>query len=231
MFFYVDKEEAKYGNSLILATNNEKIVDYKNVLGGNAIEFVGENLPFYITYDEKTNSIREATELEKLSRGQLVLEENQVIINNQIITYDLNFQKVVDGKVVNKTNKELIENGIISLEKLKEKKREELKNSRDEFIKSDLKIDGYLIQVRNSEDRDKFNRIILGLLLGKLKKDNTEQWRLADNTYRAFTYEKLAEVPEIYSDREREAFKKFHELDDKLNACKLVEELEDIKWD
>ena len=76
MFFYVDKEEAKYGNSLILATNNEKIVDYKNVLGGNAIEFVGENLPFYITYDEKTNSIREATELEKLSRGQLVLEEN-----------------------------------------------------------------------------------------------------------------------------------------------------------
>ena len=201
MFFYVDKEEAKYGNSLILATNNEKIVDYKNVLGGNAIEFVGENLPFYITYDEKTNSIREATELEKLSRGQLVLEENQVIINNQIITYDLNFQKVVDGKVVNKTNKELIENGIISLEKLKEKKREELKNSRDEFIKSDLKIDGYLIQVRNSEDRDKFNRIILGLLLGKLKKDNTEEWRLADNTYRAFTYEKLSEVPEIYSDR------------------------------
>ena len=218
-------------NSLILATNNEKIVDYKNVLGGNAIEFVGENLPFYITYDEKTNSIREATELEKLSRGQLVLEENQVIINNQIITYDLNFQKVVDGKVVNKTNKELIENGIISLEKLKEKKREELKNSRDEFIKSDLKIDGYLIQVRNSEDRDKFNRIILGLLLGKLKKDNTEEWRLADNTYRAFTYEKLSEVPEIYSDRERNAFKKFHKLDDKLNACKLVEELEDIKWD
>lgn len=127
MFFYVDKEEAKYGNSLILATNNEKIVDYKNVLGGNAIEFVGENLPFYITYDEKTNSIREATELEKLSRGQLVLEENQVIINNQIITYDLNFQKVVDGKVVNKTNKELIENGIISLEKLKEKKKRRIK--------------------------------------------------------------------------------------------------------
>ena len=120
MFFYVDKEEAKYGNSLILATNNEKIVDYKNVLGGNAIEFVGENLPFYITYDEKTNSIREATELEKLSRGQLVLEENQVIINNQIITYDLNFQKVVDGKVVNKT-KNL---------KSKAKKRTNSKNTR-----------------------------------------------------------------------------------------------------
>ena len=55
------------------------------------------------------------------------------------------------------------------------------------------------------------------MLLGKLKKDNTEEWRLADNTYRAFTYEKLSEVPEIYSDRERNAFKKFHKLDDKLN--------------
>lgn len=230
MFFYLNKNEAKKGISLTIATSGIKINDFIKLYGDDVVEYEATSIPQFITYNEENNTIREATELEKLSRGQLVLEENQVIINNQIITYDKKYQKVVDGKVVNKTNKELIENGIISLEELKEKKREELKNSRDEFIKSDLKIDGYLIQVRNSEDRDKFNRIILGLLLGKLKKDNTEQWRLADNTYRAFTYEKLAEVPEIYSDREREAFKKFHELDDKLNACKLVEELEDIKW-
>lgn len=231
MFFYLNKNEAKKGISLTIATSGIKINDFIKLYGDDVVEYEATSIPQFITYNEENNTIREATELEKLSRGQLVLEENQVIINNQIITYDKKYQKVVDGKVVNKTNKELIENGIISLEELKEKKREELKNSRDEFIKSDLKIDGYLIQVRNSEDRDKFNRIILGLLLGKLKKDNTEQWRLADNTYRAFTYEKLAEVPEIYSDREREAFKKFHELDDKLNACKLVEKLEAIKWE
>lgn len=231
MFFYLNKNEAKKGISLTISTSGIKINDFIKLYGDDVVEYEATSIPQFITYNEENNTIREATELEKLSRGQLVLEENQVIINNQIITYDKKYQKVVDGKVVNKTNKELIENGIISLEELKEKKREELKNSRDEFIKSDLKIDGYLIQVRNSEDRDKFNRIILGLLLGKLKKDNTEQWRLADNTYRAFTYEKLAEVPEIYSDREREAFKKFHELDDKLNACKLVEKLEAIKWE
>lgn len=231
MFFYLNKDEAKKGISLTIATSGIKINDFIKLYGEDVVEYEAASIPQFITYNEENNTIREATELEKLSRGQLVLEDNQVIINNQIITYDLNFQKVVDGKVVNKTNRELIENGIISLEEIKEKKREELKQSRDEFIKSDLKIDGYLIQVRNSDDRDKFNRIILGLLLGKLKKDNTEQWRLADNTYRAFTYEKLAKVPEIYSDREREAFKKFHELDDKLNACKLVEELEAIKWD
>lgn len=231
MFFYLNKNEAKKGISLTIATSGIKINDFINLYGDDVVEYEAVSIPQFITYNEENNTIREATELEKLSRGQLVLEENQVIINNQIITYDLNFQKVVDGKVVNKTNKELIENGIISLEKLKEKKREELKNSRDEFIKSDLKIDGYLIQVRNSEDRDKFNRIILGLLLGKLKKEDKEEWRLANNTYRAFTYEKLAEVPEIYSDREREAFKKFHQLEDKLNACKLVEELEAIKWE
>ena len=231
MFFYLNKNEAKKGISLTIATSGIKINDFINLYGDDVVEYEAVSIPQFITYNEENNTIREATELEKLSRGQLVLEENQVIINNQIITYDLNFQKVVDGKVVNKTNKELIENGIISLEKLKEKKREELKNSRDEFIKSDLKIDGYLIQVRNSEDRDKFNRIILGLLLGKLKKEDKEEWRLANNTYRAFTYEKLAEVPEIYSDREREAFKKFHQLEGKLNACKLVEELEAIKWE
>ena len=231
MFFYLNKDEAKKGISLTIATSGIKINDFIKLYGEDVVEYEAASIPQFITYNEENNTIREATELEKLSRGQLVLEDNQVIINNQIITYDLNFQKVVDGKVVNKTNRELIENGIISLEEIKEKKREELKQSRDEFIKSDLKIDGYLIQVRNSDDRDKFNRIILGLLLGKLKKDNTEQWRLADNTYRAFAYEKLAKVPEIYSDREREAFKKFHELDDKLNACKLVEELEAIKWD
>ena len=101
---------------------------------------------------------------------------------------------------------------------------------RNEFISSDLELDGYLIQVRDQEDRDKFNRIILGLLLGQLKKEDKEEWRLSDNSYMSFTYSKLAEIPTIYSNREREAFKKFHILEEKLKKAKTINEIEEISW-
>lgn len=231
MFFYLNKNEAKKGISLTIATSGIKINDFIKLYGDDVVEYEAASIPQFITYNEESNTIREATELEKLSRGQLVLEENQVIINNQIITYDLNFQKVVDGKVVNKTLKELVETNILTIEEVKTKKIEELKSKRDEFINSDLELDGYFIQVRNQEDRDKFNRILLGLLLGKLKKEDKEEWRLSDNSYRNFTYSKLAEVPELYSNRERESFKKFHQLEDKIKNSNTIEEIESIKWD
>ena len=230
MFYYIDKEEAKNGNSLILAVTNEQYDDYKKRFNDKAIEFQGENLPFYITYDEITNTIREATELEKIDRGQLKLDENQVIINNKIVTYNKDFQKIISGKIVNKTLKELLETNILTIEEIKTKKIEEIKKMRDGFISSDLELDGYLIQVRDQEDRDKFNRIILGLLLGQLRKEDKEEWRLSDNSYMSFTYSKLSEIPTIYSNRERDAFKKFHILEEKLKKAKTINEIEEISW-
>jgi hypothetical protein len=230
MFYYIDKEEAKNGNSLILAVTNEQYDDYKKRFNDKAIEFQGENLPFYITYDEITNTVREATELEKINRSQLTLYENQVIINNKIVTYNKDYQKIISGKIVNKTLKELLETNVLTIEEIKTNKIEEIKKMRDEFISSDLELDGYLIQVRDQEDRDKFNRIILGLLLGQLKKEDKEEWRLSDNSYMSFTYSKLAEIPTIYSNREREAFKKFHILEEKLKKAKTINEIEEISW-
>lgn len=230
MFYYIDKEEAKNGNSLILAVTNEQYDDYKKRFNDKAIEFQGENLPFYITYDEITNTVREATELEKIERDQLKLDKNQVIINNKIVTYNKDYQKIISGKIVNKTLKELLEANILTIEEIKTNKIEEIKKMRDEFISSDLELDGYLIQVRDQEDRDKFNRIILGLLLGQLKKEDKEEWRLSDNSYMSFTYSKLAEIPTIYSNREREAFKKFHILEEKLKKAKTINEIEEISW-
>ncbi len=230
MFYYIDKEEAKNGNSLILAVTNEQYDDYKKRFNDKAIEFQGENLPFYITYDEIANTVREATELEKIDRGQLKLGDNQIIINNQIVNYNKDYQKIVSGKIIDKSLKELVETNILTIEEVKKKKIEELKNKRDEFINSDLELDGYFIQVRNQEDRDKFNRIILGLLLGKIKKEDKEEWRLSDNSYMSFTYSKLAEIPTIYSNRERDAFKKFHILEEKLKKAKTINEIEEISW-
>nr|DAK60757.1 MAG TPA: protein of unknown function (DUF4376) [Caudoviricetes sp.] len=123
MFYYIDKIEAIKGNSLILATHSDRLKNFKEVLGENAIEYNGNNLPFYITYDEKTNIIREATEVEKVKRGHLKLEDNQIVINNQIITYDKKYQKIVEDKVVNKSLKELIDENIINFEEAKHQKR------------------------------------------------------------------------------------------------------------
>lgn len=230
MFYYVDKIEAKKGNSLVLAVTNEQYDDYKKRFNDKAIEFQGENLPFYITYDEITNTIREATEIEKIDRGQLKLDENQVVINNKIVTYNKDYQKIISGKIVNKTLKELLETNILTIEEIKTKKIEEIKKRRDEFISSDLEFDGCLIQVRDQEDRDKFNRIILGLLLGQLRKEDKEEWRLSNNSYMSFTYSKLAEIPTIYSNRERDAFRKFHVLEEKLKKAKTINEIEEISW-
>lgn len=132
--------------------------------------------------------------------------------------------KYINGKYV-------FDEHIENLDELKKEKLEEFKNARDSFIKSDLDMNGDLFQVRDTEDRDKFNRILLGLLLKKLKKDDTEEWRLANNTYKVFTYAELSNIPDLYSAREREAFKKFHQLDDKLQACNSIDEIKALKWE
>lgn len=85
--------------------------------------------------------------------------------------------------------------------------------------------------MRNTEDRAKFDRIFMGVLAKVLKEDDTEEWRLADNTYKIFTYQELSKISKLYSDREREIFKKFKELDTKLKTADTVESIEKIKWE
>lgn len=152
MYYYVDKIEAIKGNSLVLAMRSDKIKDYKEVLGENAIEYRGDVLPFYITYDSKTDSIREATEGEKVKRGQLTLEDNQIIIDNQIITYDKKYQKVVDKKIVNKSLKELIEENIITLEDAKHQKRREFREVLLSKIYADFDYNGKVFQMGEADE-------------------------------------------------------------------------------
>ncbi len=152
MFYYIDKIEAIKGNSLILATRNDRLKNFKEVLGENAIEYNGNSLPFYITYDEKTNTIREATEVEKVKRGQLKLEDNQTVINNQIITYDKKYQKIVDDKVVNKSLKELIDENIITFEEAKHQKRREFREVLLSKIYADFEYQGKVFQMGEADE-------------------------------------------------------------------------------
>lgn len=152
MYYYVDKIEAIKGNSLVLAMRSDKIKNYKNVLGENAVEYSGDSLPFFVTYDSKTDTIKESTELEKVKRGQLHLAENQIIIDNQIITYDKKHQKIVDDKVVNKSLKELIDENIITFEEAKHQKRREFREVLLSKIYADFDYNGKVFQMREADE-------------------------------------------------------------------------------
>lgn len=152
MYYYVDKIEAIKGNSLVLATRSDEIKDYKKVLGDNAVEYQGDNLPFFVTYDSKTDTIKESTELEKVKRGQLHLAENQIIIDNQIITYDKKYQKVVDNKVVNKSLKELVEENIITLEDAKHQKRRMFRQVLLDKLYADFDYNGKVFQMGEADE-------------------------------------------------------------------------------
>lgn len=152
MYYYVDKIEAIKGNSLVVAIRSDKIENYKKVLGENAVEYSGDSLPFFITYDSKTDAIRESTEVEKVKNGQLNLEDNQIIIDNQIITYDKKYQKVVDNKVINKTLKELVEENIITLEEAKHQKRRVFRQKLLEKIYADFDYNGKVFQMGEADE-------------------------------------------------------------------------------
>lgn len=122
---YICKEHAKQGVVLSFATFDEPVENYEQYFDNRAVEVHGD-VPHFITYIEETNSIREATEEEKLARNQRILNENEFLDNNgKIKSYDINTQKIVDNKVIDKTREDLIKENKITLDSEKNKARME----------------------------------------------------------------------------------------------------------
>lgn len=165
MYIYLDKEKAKEGIALVYGAFEEKKENYNEYYEHKAIEYIGNNLPYFITYISEENTIREATEEEKLERGQRQLAPNEILKNGKIIPYDINTQKIVNDEIVDKIREDYIAEGVITLESEKEKIRiererqlraldlydkavlrgdiketEEMRKERDNFRKSWLEI-------------------------------------------------------------------------------------------
>lgn len=165
MFIYLDREKAKEGISLVYFVSESRKNDYETYFEGQALEYEGNNLPHFITYISDKDTIREATEEEKLKRGERGLFENEILKNGKIISYDINTQKIVNNEIIDKTREDYISEGAITLDSEKEKARterekqlraldlydkavlrgdimetEEMKKNRDEFRKSWLEI-------------------------------------------------------------------------------------------
>ncbi len=134
-YFYLDREKAKEGITLVFLVSEERKEDYKKYFEGAAIEFTGEDIPHFITYLEETDTIREATEEEKLERGQRPLYDNETVIDGKIVEYNPHTQKVVEGQLVEKTRDDYIGEGIITLDSEKEKARTQREK---EFLALDI---------------------------------------------------------------------------------------------
>lgn len=165
MFIYLDREKAKEGVSLVYFVSESRKEDYETYFEGKAVEYKGNSLPHFITYISNKDTIREATEEEKLKRGERKLFENEILKNGKIIPYDINTQKIVNDEIVDKIREDYIAEGVITLESEKEKIRiererqlraldlydkavlrgdiketEEMRKERDNFRKSWLEI-------------------------------------------------------------------------------------------
>lgn len=160
MFIYLDREKAKEGISLVYFVSENRKDDYEAYFEGQALEYEGDNLPHFITYIPDKDTIREATEEEKLKRGERELFENEILKNGKIISYDRNTQKIVNNEIIDKTREDYIIEGIITLESEKEKAREEREKqlrALDLYDKAVLR--GDIKETENmKKERDKFRK-------------------------------------------------------------------------
>ena len=193
------------------------------------MEFIGEDIPHFITFLEEIDSIREATEEEKLARKQIELADNEVIIDNVIHSYDKKYQKVVNNQILNKTAKELIAEGIITLEDVKNKKREELKKIRNQKIEANIEVHGSVFQVRNS-DKENFDDVGLMIRTGEIDEEYKKNWVLADNSIKEFTAQQIMDVWKERTKRKDKIFQEFGILSMELEKANSIEEIEKIDW-
>lgn len=143
-YIYISREQAKRGVSCVFKVADEPVQNMAEYFEGKACLYVGEDLPHYITYLPELDTIREATEEEKLARQQRTLAENELLIDGKIVSYDTYSQKIVDGNIVEKTREDFIQEGLITLETEKEKarmEREKVFNALDLYDKAVLRGD------------------------------------------------------------------------------------------
>lgn len=164
-YIYISREQAKKGVSCVFAVKDEPVQNMAEYFEGKACLYIGEDLPHFITYLPELDTIREATEEEKLQRNQRSLSENELLIDGKIVSYDPYSQKIVDDEIVEKTREDYIQEGIITLETEKEKaraEREKIFKALDLYDKEVLRGD-----VRESAEakrvRDEFRKAWLDL--------------------------------------------------------------------
>jgi hypothetical protein len=154
-YIYLDREYAKQGLSMVYATSDTKRDDYEEYFEGKAIEFQGDDLPHFITYVEDGDTIRSATDSERVANGTLELGEGQVLIDDIVTNYDPIYSKIVDNTIVEKTISELEADGVISRSEMKEELLVSVTDLRDTIREyATVSFDGHLQRYRKLDLSD-----------------------------------------------------------------------------
>lgn len=165
MYIYLDREKAKKGVAQVLGASEEKIKNYIEYFEDKAIEFIGDNIPYYITYVSELDAVRTATAEEMLEKNQRELKENEILINGKIVDYDIYSQKIVNNQIVDKTREDYINDKVITLdtEKLKARgERERDLNAVDLYDKAVLRGD-IIETAKDKNERDLFRNTWLNI--------------------------------------------------------------------
>lgn len=100
----------------ILSKNNavqNKVICYEVVENDEVVIFEGNNLPHFITWDEKLQNIREAKLSELVERGDYLVPEGYKVVGEEIVEMTLD-EKKINGIIPLEDN-EVIENGAIKI--------------------------------------------------------------------------------------------------------------------
>lgn len=210
-----------------------KETELKYSVYANSIEDVIEApASYYPEYTESTiissikyiNPVLDNGNLREATREELVAKGIEVTLEAGEIIQDKKLTKIPQPSKWHTWNGT---EWTVDLEEVKKARIEELKRIRDKKISEDLEVEGALFQVR-TEDLQKFFLKKIEFDLGTATTDN---WRLADNTYKEIDFEFIKKILEAYGTRQREMFAKFGMLEHQINNCSTVEEIEAIKWE
>lgn len=153
-YIYLSKEAAKKGEACVFGIYNEKLENPSKVFSEESCVYIGEDLPHFITYDEKKDKVRAATELEMLERGHMELRDDQVILNGEILSYNKKTQKIEDNKIVDKTREDLIKDKTITLTTERDKAREERTKLFEALDMLDIKVVRGRMTLSDSEEKE-----------------------------------------------------------------------------
>ena len=116
-----------------------------------------------------------------------------------------------------------------NIERLKQLKREEFKDIRNQKLYENIVVNGDTFQVRK-DDLENFWEVDYMLEKGEVTETDTRNWILADNSIKTFTYSELMNVLTAFISRKSKIFDRFGELSIRLSMCNSVEEIEQIEW-
>lgn len=170
---------------------------------------------------DSDGKIREMTRAEQYEHGiEIELQPGELIQGGILVTVEQpsRYHEWLDNKWV------------VDLDKVRLERREVLKSKRDALDNGPVEYGGYLFKME-LEDIVKFMLIGLGLVSGTINKDDKREWILYDNSTVEMNNLQLFSVLITKTERTKQLFQKFTDLQHELNMAKTVEEIEAIVWE